>query len=69
MKLDEKVNRQIEELKCKYDAENDYVPGSPVVSWTEMKLLQICKDQQEQINQLREEIKNLNEAMLSIWWK
>lgn len=62
--LTDRIDRDIELLKRRYDGDNDLIPGAPVVTYADMELLMITKSllmvlkyQQAQIDALKDLLK------------
>jgi flagellar biosynthesis/type III secretory pathway chaperone len=55
------LDRMIREIENKYNADNDFVPNQPMVSWTENQLLQMIKIMAERIDELETKVQDLRD--------
>lgn len=55
----------IKKLEDQYDANDDVVPGAPIVTWADKQLLDLIKGLGDQIEVLREEIEALKSETVS----
>jgi hypothetical protein len=53
-------------IEGRYNADNDIIPDAPVVTWTDMELLNIIKFQQKQIEDLQDKVARLVEVINGI---
>ena len=53
------VFEKVERLGGRYNAENDIVPGQPIVSWADMELAEAVNKLAEVVNELERRIEEL----------
>jgi len=57
------IQSNIREIEERYNADNDCSPDYPTVNWADIKLLEIIKEQQEQIEELEERIDHIVDSL------
>lgn len=50
------LKRDIERIEGRYDAENDTIPGAPIVTWTDIQLLELIKELTRMVGVLQKQI-------------
>ena len=59
----EETFNKIEWVMGRYNAENDCIPNAPQVTWTDMQLLEIARDQTDMIRALQGQLKQVNDQL------
>ena len=57
------IQYNIQEIKERYNADNDCSPDYPTVNWTDIKLLEIIEELQDEIEELESKINRLVDSM------
>ena len=57
-----KINRIIEEVERRYDAENDTIRGGPSVTYVDMQLIELVRELARIVCDLQSEIDSIVEA-------
>ena len=50
------VNRMIEGIEDRYNADNDIIPNAPLVTWADYELLELIKYLLDEVEDLQKEV-------------